>query len=44
MTAYIKQQMAENHVTGAAIGLVDDQQVVWAKGFGYCGIAVREIS
>ena len=35
MTAYIEQQMAEHDVTGAAIALIDDQRVVWAKGFGY---------
>jgi len=35
MTAYIEQQMAKYEVTGTAIALVDDQRVVWAKGFGY---------
>jgi len=35
MTPYIEEQMAKNNVTGAAIALVDDQRVVWAKGFGY---------
>jgi CubicO group peptidase (beta-lactamase class C family) len=33
--AYIRQQMAENDVTGLAVALVDAQQVVWVRGFGY---------
>ncbi|WP_168224884.1 serine hydrolase [Azoarcus sp. DD4] len=30
----IEQQMADNKVTGLSIALVDDQQLVWAQGFG----------
>lgn len=31
----IEQEMADNKVTGLSIALVDDQQVVWAEGFGF---------
>jgi CubicO group peptidase (beta-lactamase class C family) len=31
---YIREQMGKYHVKGLSIVLVDDQQVVWAKGFG----------
>lgn len=34
-TAYINELMTKNNVQGLAIGLVDDQEVVWAQGFGY---------
>lgn len=30
----IQQEMEENRVTGLSIALVDDQQLVWAEGFG----------
>ena len=35
MSAFIEQQMADNGINGVSIALVDDQQVVWAKGFGF---------
>jgi CubicO group peptidase (beta-lactamase class C family) len=35
MTAYIENHMAQNNVTGLSIALVDGQNVVWARGFGY---------
>jgi CubicO group peptidase (beta-lactamase class C family) len=35
MTAYIEHKMKDDNVTGLAIALVDDQRVVWARGFGY---------
>ncbi|TKJ44643.1 hypothetical protein CEE34_10925 [Candidatus Aerophobetes bacterium Ae_b3a] len=35
ITALIEQRMQENQVTGLSIALVDGQDVVWAKGFGY---------
>ncbi len=35
MTSRIETQMRQDAVVGAAIGLVDDQRVVWARGFGY---------
>jgi len=31
----IIKEMKKNDVTGLSIALVDDQQVVWARGFGY---------
>lgn len=31
----IKKAMAQNHIVGLSIALVDDQTVVWAEGFGY---------
>ena len=31
----IPRQMAANHVTGVSIAVVDDQEVVWAEGFGF---------
>lgn len=31
----IKKEMGKNDVIGLSIALVDDQQVVWAEGFGY---------
>jgi len=31
----IEQAMHKNGVTGLSLSLVDDQQVVWAQGFGY---------
>ena len=39
MTAFIEQQMKDDNVTGLAIALVDDQQVVWTRGFGYADAA-----
>lgn len=39
MTSYIENTMAADQVTGAAIALVDDQRVVWARGFGYADAA-----
>ncbi|MBI4808335.1 MAG: beta-lactamase family protein [Nitrosomonadales bacterium] len=31
----IEQGMSDDDITGLSIALVDDQQVVWAQGFGY---------
>lgn len=40
--AYLKwlidQEMAQNEITGVSIALVDDQQVIWQKGFGYADL------
>ncbi len=44
MTADIERQMAEDGITGAAIALVDDQQVVWARGFGYADAAKQVLA
>jgi CubicO group peptidase (beta-lactamase class C family) len=35
ITALIEQEMEKNEVTGLSIALVDGQDVVWARGFGY---------
>jgi CubicO group peptidase (beta-lactamase class C family) len=34
MTEIIRNDMAEKNITGLSIGVVDDQQLVWARGFG----------
>lgn len=41
MVPLMERMMAEDQVTGAAIVLVDDQKVVWARGFGYADAAWR---
>jgi len=35
VSALIRLEMKKRDVTGLSIALVDDQQVVWAEGFGY---------
>jgi len=35
VSALIRHEMKKRDVTGLSIALVDDQRVVWAKGFGY---------
>ncbi len=37
LTRFIEDQLAEKHIPSAAIALVDDQRVVWARGFGGAG-------
>ena len=32
---YIRQKMRQHNLTGVSIALVDDQEVIWATGFGY---------
>ncbi len=32
----IGAEMKKAHVTGLSIAIVDDQRIVWAKGYGYC--------
>ncbi|MBI5889697.1 MAG: beta-lactamase family protein [Nitrosomonadales bacterium] len=39
VTWLIGQGMSDDDVTGLSIALVDDQQVVWAQGFGYADAA-----
>ncbi|WP_025128198.1 serine hydrolase [Pseudomonas sp. PH1b] len=43
---YIPQQMAEHQVPGLSIALVDGQQLIWARGFGFAdqarGLQVTE--
>jgi CubicO group peptidase (beta-lactamase class C family) len=35
LTQLIQYEMKKHDVTGLSIALVDDQQIVWAQGFGY---------
>jgi CubicO group peptidase (beta-lactamase class C family) len=39
LTARIHQVMAQQGVPGVALGLVEDQQVLWSGGFGYADVA-----
>ncbi len=41
MIPFIEQQMKDYEVAGLAIALVDDQRVVWARGFGYADARKR---
>lgn len=38
MTTFIWEQMRDNQIMGLSIALVDDQEVVWARGFGYADL------
>ncbi len=35
----IKKKMTEHNVKGLSIALVDNQEIIWAKGFGYADVA-----
>lgn len=35
----VEREMSDNEITGISIALVDDQQVIWQKGFGYADLA-----
>ena len=35
LTEYINQEIKKDQVVGLSIGLIDDQKLVWAQGFGY---------
>ena len=35
ITAHIKKRMHQTNIVGLSIALIDDQQLVWADGFGY---------
>src|SRR5262249_34076443 len=35
LSEFINEQMREKDLPGISIALVDDQQIVWQKGFGY---------
>lgn len=41
LTATIKREMAANKVRGLSIALVDDQRVVWSRGFGFADETAR---
>ena len=38
-TAWLEGQMLSRHLPGIAIGVVADQELVWAKGFGHADVA-----
>jgi CubicO group peptidase (beta-lactamase class C family) len=38
ISSLIRREMEKHHVQGLSIALVDDQQVVWAQGFGYADV------
>src|SRR5262249_11442816 len=40
-SAWIEAQMAYSGQPGLAIGMVYDQEVVWARGFGYANVEAR---
>jgi len=39
---FIPRQMARHDVPGVSIALVDGQNVIWAKGFGYADVQARQ--
>ncbi|MGH9220946.1 MAG: serine hydrolase domain-containing protein, partial [Vicinamibacterales bacterium] len=39
LTAWLEGQMLSRHLPGIAIGVVADQELIWAKGFGLADIA-----
>ncbi len=41
MAWLIRREMAQNNIQGLSLALIDDQQVVWADGFGYADTAAR---
>lgn len=38
LSAWIEAQMAQRGEPGLSIGIVHDQQLVWARGFGYADL------
>jgi D-alanyl-D-alanine carboxypeptidase len=38
-TAWLEGQILSRHLPGVAIGVVADQELVWAKGFGHADVA-----
>ena len=40
-SAWLEGQMLSRHLPGVAIGVVADQQLVWAKGFGHADVATK---
>src|SRR5262249_7480771 len=41
LSAWIEAQMAYNGQPGISIGVVYDQELVWARGFGYANVAQK---
>lgn len=39
---YVEHELASRPVAGLSIALVDDQQIVWAEGFGWADAATRQ--
>lgn len=35
----VDREMSDNEITGLSIALIDDQQIIWQKGFGYADLA-----
>lgn len=35
LTSFIEREMRDKRIPALSIALVDDQRVVWARGFGY---------
>ena len=35
MSDFIEERMTQEHIPGIAICLVDDQRMVWSRGFGF---------
>ncbi len=35
MNRFIREQMKEQNIVGLSVALVDDQTIIWQKGFGY---------
>lgn len=34
----VEREMSDNEITGLSIALIDDQKVIWEKGFGYADL------
>lgn len=41
-SAWLEAQIAYRGLPGVAVGVVQDQQLVWSKGFGYADIAAKK--
>ena len=41
-SAWLEGQIAYRGLPGVAVGVVQDQQLVWSKGFGYADIAAKK--
>jgi CubicO group peptidase (beta-lactamase class C family) len=42
LSAWIESQMAYRGLPGLAMGVIYDQELIWAKGFGYADVASQE--
>ncbi|MCL2021461.1 MAG: beta-lactamase family protein [Betaproteobacteria bacterium] len=41
MESYIQHEMARFKLAGLSIALVDDQEIIWARGFGWADVEAR---